>query len=186
VVKRIFLTIYLTISLLLQSLSLAISAPKNPPIIITKITSDFINIKRQNETAHFVGNVVVEREDFSMKSDNALVYYVENKGEGDNVQNSAIQKIEAENNVKIFNEEFVATGNYAIYNPSQNNVILKENVIFNNGTSIAKGEKFIYDLKTQKGNLLGQIQENKKTDKNSDQRVIVIINENDDLKNKNE
>ncbi|MFT6332232.1 MAG: lipopolysaccharide transport protein LptA [Lentimonas sp.] len=149
--------------------------------IITKITSDFINIKRVDKTSNFIGNVVVEREDFSMLSDKALVYYREDKGE----RNSSIKKIEAFENVKIFNDEFVATGNYGIYNPEQKNVVLQENVIFNKGTSLAKGEKFIYDLETRKGNLVGQKLEDDNSDKNTkpkDQRVIVIIG--DDLKNK--
>ena len=94
------------------------------------------------------------------------------------------KKIEAKNNVKIFNGEFIATGKYGFYNPDQNTVILKENVIFNNGTSIANGEKFTYDLKTKKGDLIGnknlpiKSQSDVSDGTKPDGRVIVIIDDN--------
>ena len=181
-VKKIILTILLFLNTTILSQAKTID---------TTIKADFINIKRNNETVTFTNNVTVEREDFSMKSDNAIVYYQENNEPSAENSNTSIQRIEASDNVRIFNDEFVATGNYGIYNPGQNNVILKENVIFNNGTSVAKGEKFIYDLKTKKGNLVGQdlTQEKKAAEnegKSSDNRVILIINENDDLQEKDQ
>jgi lipopolysaccharide transport protein LptA len=148
-------------------------------IITTKITANFIDIKRKSEMVNLIGNVIVEKEDLSIKADNMVVYYYENKGDQDD-QGGKIKRIEAANNVKIFNGDITATGKYGFYNPDQNNLILEKNVIFNNGTSVAKGQKFIYDLKTKKGNLVGKkdVPTINKTS-NSDGRVVVIIDDND-------
>ena len=94
--------------------------------------------------------------------------------------NSSIKKIEATNNVKVFNDEFVATGTYGFYSANQNNIILEKNVTFNNGTSVAHGEKFVYDLKTKKGNMVGTGNPAKPTNHQADSddgRVIVIIDD---------
>ena len=155
IISRLILVI-LTLLCASQVLWAATSVKNNPQnngTITTKIKANFIDIKRQIGTAKLTGNVIVEREDLSMKADNMIIYYYEQKGEEND--RGAIKKIEAKNNVKIFNGEFIATGKYGFYNPDQNTVILKENVIFNNGTSIANGEKFTYDLKTKKGDLIG-------------------------------
>ena len=147
-------------------------------IITTKITANFIDIKRKSEMVNLIGNVTVEKEDLSIKADNMVVYYYENKGDQD--QGDKIKRIEAIDNVKIFNGDITATGKYGFYNPDQNNLILEKNVIFNNGTSVAKGQKFIYDLKTKKGNLVGK-KDSSTTNKASDSegRVVVIIDDND-------
>ncbi|MES2677831.1 MAG: LptA/OstA family protein [Pseudomonadota bacterium] len=163
-------------------------------IITTKITANFIDIKRKSQTVNLIGNVIVEREDLSIKADNMLVYYYDKSSQqNDAEQGDTIKKIEAKDNVKIFNGEFIATGKYGFYNPAQNNVILEKDVIFNNGTSIANGQRFVYDLKTKKGNLVGeknlsienQTVKNKQnnpdvqTDAKTDGRVVVIIDDND-------
>ena len=80
-----------------------------------------------------------------------------------------IKRIEAKDNVKIFNDEFLATGKSGFYDPKADNFILEEDVVINQGTSVATGEKFIYNLTTKKGNLVGQ----------KNDRVIVIINDAD-------
>lgn len=86
-----------------------------------------------------------------------------------------IQRIDAYDNVKIFSEEFVASGEIGNYNPNKDNFTLEKNVIVNNGTSIASGDKFIYDLKTKKGHFVGPKNETSITGTGGDKRVIVII-----------
>lgn len=184
IISRLILVI-LTLLCASQVLWAATSVKNNPQnngTITTKIKANFIDIKRQIGTANLIGNVIVEREDLSMKADNMIIYYYEQKGKKND--RGAIKKIEAKNNVKIFNGEFIATGKYGFYNPDQNTVILKENVIFNNGTSIANGEKFTYDLKTKKGDLIGnknlpiKSQSDVSDGTKPDGRVIVIIDDN--------
>ncbi len=187
--------------------------------IITKIKANFIDIKRQDEVVYLYGNVIVEREDLSVLADKMMVFYyeaVQDKkvknlpeeefSDEENIEEvsektsatisvktptkaSGIKRIEAQNNVKIFNDEFLATGKSGVFNPKENNFILENDVMLNKGGSVARGQKFIYNLTTKKGNLTGQkdiqnLQENYKDSESDNQqeedgRVIMIINDAD-------
>ena len=175
----------------------AIKKALNNNVIITQIKSNFIDVKRASEIIYFYGDVIIERQDVSILADKMVVYYDSDSKNSskdqfaqlkskDSLSNSgAIKRIEAEDNVKIFNGEFVATGKHGIYNPKQNNFILKEDVILNKGSSVAKGQKFVYNTITKKSYLVGKKdvnEDNKKKQKNADQnidnRVTVIIDDN--------
>ena len=158
------------------------SAQKNPRKVKnyqTRIRSDIIDIKQKSQKIDFIGNVVVEREDTSLLANKMEVFYldkVSNKNASKN--NSNIKEIKAFGNVKMFNDEFVASSDLANFYPDKNIFILEKNVIVNNGTSILNGDKFIYDLKTKKGNFIGQRTNNiidKNNAKSVDDRVTVII-----------
>lgn len=138
----------------------------------TRIRSDIIDIKRKSEQVNFLNNVVVEKDDGSLLADKMTVLYYEKK---QGSQKSKIKKIEAHENVKIFSEEFVGNGDYGFYDPSQNIFVLEKNVIINNGTSIASGDKFIYDLATKKGRFVGKKDETSIAGNGGDKRVLVIL-----------
>jgi lipopolysaccharide transport protein LptA len=153
----------------------------------TRIRSDIIDIKQKSQKIDFIGNVVVERDDVSLLSNKMEVFYID-KASNEVIKNnnSNIKEIKAFGNVKMFNDEFVASSDLANFYPDKNIFILEKNVIVNNGTSILTGDKFIYDVKTKKGNFIGQKISNnseKNNNKNGDDRVTVIIG--DDLKEQN-
>jgi lipopolysaccharide transport protein LptA len=137
----------------------------------TRIRSDIIDIKRKSETIDFIKNVVVEKDDSSLLADKMTVLYNE-KDEG---EQASIKRIEARENVRIFSEEFIASGDFGYYDPAKNMFILEKNVIVNNGTSIASGNKFIYNLKSKKGNFVGGKNETSITGNGGDKRVVVVI-----------
>lgn len=178
----LILRIFLTIILAGFSLT-AVAAPK---VVITKIKADFIVIKRNDGVIYLDKNVVIDRDDLNVLAQHMEVYFDENKKVvKDDSKSSAIKKIIASDHVKIFNEEFVANGDIGTFDPANDNFILEKNVVFNRGSSVAHGEKFIYNLKTKKGNLVGQKlidKDNQKVD--SDGRVTVIINDSDFKKSK--
>jgi len=150
----------------------------------TRIRSDIIDIKRKSQTINFSGNVVVEKDDSILLAENMLVVYFENKDAGD----SEIKRIEARNNVKIFTEEFIASADFGYFDPSQDIFVLQKNVVVNNGSSIAGGEKFVYNLKTKKGKFVGNKNETSITGNGGDKRVLVVIGEglkDKKVKNKN-
>jgi len=97
-------------------------------------------------------------------------------------EKSEIRRIEAKENVKIFSEEFVASGDFGYYEPKQEIFVLEKNVIVNNGTSIASGDKFIYNTTSKKGRFVGKKEE---TAIATDKRVVVVIGS-DLKKEKNE
>ena len=184
------------------------SSDKNIP---TRIRSDIIDIKRKSQTIDFIGNVVVEKGDDSMLSQKMTVFYDQPKkdkkpaesveaGESQGTvkseevkseentalpKGSSIKRIDAKENVKIFSQEFIATGDSGYYDPKESVFILEKNVIVNNGTSIASGDKFVYNLKTKKSNFVGEKKEagisaGKASEKiisedGKDKRVIVVI-----------
>jgi lipopolysaccharide transport protein LptA len=141
----------------------------------TRIRSDIIDIKRKSQVINFLKNVVVEKDNSSLLAQKMTVIYV-----NDSNDKSEIKKIEAFGDVKIFSEEFIASGEYGFYDPNKSIFVLEKNVIVNNGTSIASGNKFIYDIQTKKGNFVGKKDETSITGNGGDKRVIVVIG--DDLK----
>jgi lipopolysaccharide transport protein LptA len=145
-------------------------------MVKTTIYSKFISVKRKSGIIEFLDNVIVEQEDISFLADRMLVYYDENKKEevGDAAEVSAIKKIDAFGHVKIFNQEFVATGQTGSYDPALGVFTIEENVTFNNGTSLANGNKFVYNVETKKSNLFGN---DTKENGLKDNRVLVIIGE---------
>lgn len=140
----------------------------------TKIRSEKITITRKNQLIEFSDNVIVEKEDSSLLADRMIVVYEEKKSNDFNNKSTNIKKIEAFDHVKIFTDDYTATGDTGYFDPNKNTFVLEKNVMVNNGTSIASGEKFIYNLTSKKGYFIGkQNQTNKQKDQ--DDRVTVII-----------
>ena len=109
------------------------------------------------------------------------MFYDEEKGSGLNNDKSSIKRIDAKENVKVFGSEYIASGDTGYYDPNEDIFVLEQNVIVNDGTSIASGDKFIYNIKTKKGHFVGrQGKESVKSNsvnKSEDKRVMVIIGE---------
>lgn len=154
------------------------------------IKSEIIKINKKKQTINFIDKVTVEKAGDSMLADKMRVeYYEQQLDKSNNGDSSKVKEIVAMGNVKIFSREFVASGNYGYYNPRKNIFKLEGDVIVNNGTSIASGKNFIYDLENKKGIFLGQKQV--KSIKNSDNRVTIILDDQstdslkDNSKNKN-
>ncbi len=152
-----------------------------------------MDIKRKSQTVNFIGNVVIEKEDSSLLSNRMTVLYEEKKDQqngstkdaDDSVeeskqQNSAtavkktsgIRRIYSDEKMKIFTDEFVATGDSGYYDPKEDLFVLEKNVMVNNGVSVAKGDKFIHHISTKKSNFVGQKDMVKE---GVDNRVVVIL-----------
>ena len=132
-----------------------------------------MDIKRKSQIINFINNVVVEKDDSSLLAQRMVVVYEEKKEPG---AKSQIKRIDAKEDVKIFSEEFIASGDTGYYEPAQSIFVLEKNVIVNNGTSIASGDKFIYNTITKRGHFVGKKNETSIAgNANSDKRVVVII-----------
>ncbi|MBM3579170.1 MAG: hypothetical protein FJX34_00145 [Alphaproteobacteria bacterium] len=168
---------FLLIFIFLNFVSLELFAAAKHKGSPTRIRSDVIDIKRKSEVIEFLNNVVVEKDNSSLLAQKMTVLYDEKSSE-----KSEIRRIEAKENVKIFSEEFVASGDFGYYEPKQEIFVLEKNVIVNNGTSIASGDKFIYNTTSKKGRFVGKKEE---TAIATDKRVVVVIGS-DLKKEKNE
>jgi lipopolysaccharide export system protein LptA len=111
-----------------------------------------------------------------MLSQKMTVFYDDEKSASKNTSGK-IKKIISDGDVKVFSKEFIATSDFGYYEPLEDRFILEKNVTVNNGTSIATGDKFIYNLKTKRGNFVGK---NNEANITGDRRIVVIIG--DDLK----
>jgi lipopolysaccharide transport protein LptA len=149
----------------------------------TRIRSDIIDIKRKSQIINFIDNVVVEKDDSSLLARKMTLFYDAPKNQDAPNQNeinkkqTSIKRIEAHENVKIFSQEFIASGDFGYFDPKKNIFVLQQNVIVNNGTSIASGAKFIYNLTTKQGNFVGAKDETSITGNGGDKRVVVVIGE---------
>lgn len=189
VLKRIFnklLFIFVSLSFVCVEVSFALAKKASGDFNAsgpTKIRSKIIDVKRDKQEIRFLEDVIVENGESSMLSNEMVVVYEEKKSED---QKNKIKRIDAVGKVKIFNEEFIATSKTGYYIPSKEQFILEEDVIVNNGASIASGSKFVYNLLTKKGRFVGEKNESSITGKggvSTDGRVIVILGE-DGSKNK--
>lgn len=156
---------------LFANYNIAEAAKKQKRETPTRIRSDIIDIKRKSETVDFINNVVVEKDDSSLLAQNMTIFYNE-KSEG---KSAEIKIIKAKDNVRIFSEEFVASGDSGYYDPSKDIFALEKNVVVNNGTSLASGNKFVYNLKTKKGKFIGGSDSTSIVRNGGDERVVVVI-----------
>ncbi|MBM3590524.1 MAG: hypothetical protein FJX30_04035 [Alphaproteobacteria bacterium] len=157
-------------------------ANSNRKTTTTTIRSDIIDIKQKSKKIDFIKNVIVEKQDSSLLANKMTVYYRDKNDQNFESSNSSnIKEIKAFGEVKMFNDEYTASSDFAIFEPSKNIIVLEKNVIVNNGTSILNGESFVYNLETKKGQIFGEKKSKKIIDKsinnnsNSDRRVTVII-----------
>ncbi len=188
---------------------------KNKKYSTVVIKSDIIDIKKKDQNIEFIDNVIIEKDDSSLLANKMILFYEKNKANNKNSANeedliesneqtqdnqannqtsssqnkaSIIKKIEAYDKVKLFSDNYSASSDYGFFDPKNNSFILEKNVIVNNGSSTASGEKFIFNLKTKKGNLIGSKDTSNDVIK-KDKRVIVVIDEELEQKkskNKNE
>ncbi len=153
----------------------------------TRISANFIEINKKVENIILTGNVVIEDSESSLLSEKMTIIFEKKTAEN---KNAKIKKIFSDKKIKIFNKETTATGDSGYYDPINSIFVLENNVIVNNGISVANGEKFVYNLITKKGDLIGgnSLKPNNnslKPKKTNNDRVTVIIGETikEDMKN---
>ncbi len=146
----------------------------------TRITSNIIDIKKKTQIVEFIDNVVVKNGPDMMTSKKMTIYYLDDKKPVDkNEKNSAIDKIVANGEVKVFSADFVATSDSGYYNPNKAIFVMQDNVVVNNGNSIGTGDKFIYDLNTRKGNFVSEkLKNNNNESDKKNKRVKIILDKN--------
>lgn len=130
----------------------------NQKTVPTKVKANIIDIKKNLHVINFIGNAVVEKDQDIIFADKMILFYQESKTDTQTTK-SKIEKIEAIDNVKLFSQDYVASSKNAYYIPDQDLLTMENEVTVNNGASVATGDKFLYNLKTKKGNFVGQSKE---------------------------
>jgi lipopolysaccharide export system protein LptA len=109
-----------------------------------RITSQQLEADHKNQVITFRGKVIARQGDITIHSDTARVFY-EKKEEGNEVR-----EIVAEGNVKIYQEDRVATGQKAVFINGEQKIILTGEPRVWQGKDMVSGERITVLLEEDK------------------------------------
>jgi lipopolysaccharide transport protein LptA len=104
-----------------------------------KITSENLEVDRENKITVFLGNVYAYNKDIKIWSEKLIVKF-------DNKENE-IEQLNAENSVKIIKEEITATGDTGFYYPKSDILNLLGNVEIFENNNYVKCDELYLDIK---------------------------------------
>lgn len=130
--KRRFLSLTILILLLMPFLSAyAVDPPQsNSPL---EVTSRQLNADETAGTVIFIGEVVATQDDVTIYSGRLTVHY--------RPEDRQIERVVAEEDVRIIQGDKVATGQKAVYLKGQGEIVLTGNPRVNQGQDFVTGEK---------------------------------------------
>ena len=137
---------------------------------ITKITSDDMTVRNQDQLAIFTGNVMLTQGNLIVRSDKMLIYYKDN-GQGVNSPKNeqeaepksgnhrvAVEKMEAIGQVKITKDKGRATCGKAIYYKDEEKIVLTVNPVAWQKGNRVKGKRIIMFLEEDRTEVEGKAQ----------------------------
>ena len=104
-----------------------------------KVTSQNLEVDRENKVAVFLDDVYAYNEDIKIWSEKLIVKF-------DNKENE-IEQLNAENSVKIIKEEITATGDIGVYYPKSEKLNLLGNVEVIEKNNYVKCDELYLDIK---------------------------------------
>jgi lipopolysaccharide export system protein LptA len=143
----------------------------NKPI---RLEADKIRIQKNKNIMIFTGNVKAEQEELNILADKMVVNYHTNKDGKINIDN-----IEVKDNVVLKNKTITAQSNNGFYDFKKRIITLRDEIVLNEKDAVIFGNVLIYNVKTGATNIEGK-NENKK----SNDRVIIILDNINDIKDK--
>ena len=102
------------------------------------ITSEKLNVYRENNISIFTGNVYAEDEKIKLWSDKITMLYDENK--------KSVYEIVAENNVKIITNGVTAFGNFSKYQVDNEELLIEGDVVVLEKDNKIQSDQLILDL----------------------------------------
>tara|TARA_B100001057_G_scaffold363837_1_gene366569 strand:+ start:234 stop:698 length:465 start_codon:yes stop_codon:yes gene_type:complete len=103
-----------------------------------KISSEKLNVSRDNNISVFSGNVYAEDDTIKLWSDKISIFY--------NETNKGINEIIAEDNIKIIVNGVTAYGNFSKYQINNEQILLKGDVVVIEKDNKIQGDQLILDL----------------------------------------
>ncbi len=103
-----------------------------------KVSSEKLNVYRNNNISVFSGNVYAEDETIKLWSDKISMFYDETE--------KSVYEIVAENNVKIIVNGVTAFGNYSKYEVDKEKLLLKGDVVVVEKDNKIQSDQLILDL----------------------------------------
>ena len=118
------------------------------PITIDAATLD---LNDPSGRAAWSGNVRITQGDMTLTADTVTALYVRGKKSGD----PQIDRIDAQNNVRLVTPSETATGHYGIYDTVRRTITLVGAVTLTHGDSVLHGQRLAIDLDSGKSRLDG-------------------------------
>ena len=118
------------------------------PLDVDAKSIDVLDAKGQ---AVFSGDVRATQGDMKLNADTVTVFYSRAKTGGDPV----IERLDAQNNVKLVTPSETATGRYGIYDVVHRTVTLVGAVTLSHGDSVLHGQRLAIDLDSGRSRLDG-------------------------------
>ncbi len=119
------------------------------PTLPVEVTSETLNVNQEDGSAEFIGNVIVIQGEMRLTADRVLVIY--------NEERSAIERMEATENVVLVSPPDAAEGDWAEYTIDSGVIEMKGNVLLTQGPSIISGDEMIANLTTGTATMSGRV-----------------------------
>ncbi len=128
---------------------------RNPePDAPVTITADRLDLSRSEGTALFTGEVLAVQGQMRLTARELLVIYVTLP---DGTLGEEIDRIEAEGEVLLVTPEEAAEGDFAVYTPARNEVLMTGDVLLTQGGNTVAGDRLVVDLETGVGEVQGRV-----------------------------
>ena len=110
-----------------------------------------IDVLDANGKAIWTGDVHITQGTMKLNADTVTVFYSRSKKGG----SPTIERLDAQNNVKLITPSETATGRYGIYDVGQKTITLVGGVTLTHGESVLRGQRLAIDLDSGRSKLDG-------------------------------
>ncbi len=141
-----------------QETQVAFGAIKADPSLPVEVNSETLNVNQETGSAEFIGNVIVVQGDMRLTAERVLVIY--------NQERSAIERMEASENVVLVSPPDAAEGDWAEYTIDTGTIVMKGNVLLTQGPSTISSDQLVANLTAGTANMSGRVKTILKTDQN--------------------
>lgn len=128
---------------------MAFGSPNADSTLPVEVTSETLNVNQEDGSAEFLGNVIVIQGEMRLTAERVLVIY--------NEAQSAIERMEATENVVLVSPPDAAEGDWAEYTIDSGVIEMKGNVLLTQGPSVISGDEMIANLNTGLATMSGRV-----------------------------
>ena len=139
-----------------QGTGVSLEQSQSDPDAPLEVTSDALSVDRETGNAIFTGNVFAKQGSLTLSADKVEVLYDEEDGTIPQ-DDDGVREIIATGSVIFVNGPDVAEGEYAVYNPREDSIVMTGNVLLTQGRTIISGDRLVADLETGQGNMEGRV-----------------------------
>lgn len=132
-----------------QEAQVAFGSANADPSLPVEVTSETLNVNQEDGSAEFIGNVIVVQGEMRLTAERVLVIY--------NQERSAIERMEATENVVLVNPPDAAEGDWAEYKIGSGEIVMKGNVLLTQGPSIISGDQMNANLTSGTATMTGRV-----------------------------